>query len=139
MPASAALPMARWDGTKLAMVEMGLTTLDPVPKEQQQANLLYISRNNLTTLDGIQQFAQLRVVSAGDNLMGSTAALAPFRHCPWIEVVTLEGNPLCSMPNYRVGVFCSVPATCWRHAQHRTRWGFNGSTIALKAPGGMSV
>lgn len=110
---SAASPLkALWDGSKLALVDKDLTALPLVPEEQRAAAVLYISRNSLASLEGVQQFGGLRVLSAAENLLASLAAVTPLRHCQELEVLALEGNPLTAMPNYRVSW-----SRQWRAAQ----------------------
>lgn len=63
---------------------------------------MLLSRNSLTSLQGIQQFAAARTVSLAANLLESYDDLAPLiRCCPALEALSLEGNPLSALPNYR--------------------------------------
>jgi hypothetical protein len=63
--------------------------------------VLYLSRNNLKTLDNIQQFTNLRAFSVADNLLPSFSSVAPLQELTALEAVSLEGNPLTDLPNYR--------------------------------------
>jgi len=105
---AAVLPSAQWDGGKLAVVEKGISHFGVLPKQYLMATTLYISHNNLSSLHGLQQLPHLRVLSAGVNLLGSLEAQQPLRSCP-IEVLSLEGNPVCELPNYRAHVVVMVP------------------------------
>jgi Leucine-rich repeat (LRR) protein len=63
---------------------------------------LYISRNSLESLDGLQQFPQLRVLSAGDNCISDLDQLALLkRACPVLEAANFEGNPISQLPHFR--------------------------------------
>lgn len=67
-----------------------------------QIQAVLLSRNSLTSLQGIQQFAAARTVSLAANLLESYDDLAPLiRGCPALEALSLEGNPLSALPNYR--------------------------------------
>ena len=63
---------------------------------------VFLSKNSLTSLQGIQQFRAARTVSLADNLLASLDDLAPLAlGCPSLENLSLEGNPLSMLPNYR--------------------------------------
>lgn len=75
--------------------------------------MLYLSKNSLRTLHGLQQFACLRVLSAGDNLLDSFEELVwlkPPRGACQLEALSLEGNPLSRLPNYRCAACHSTGA-----------------------------
>lgn len=64
--------------------------------------ILFLSKNSLTSLEGVQQFPCARVISLSDNLLPNAASLRPLAEgCPALETLTLEGNPLAALPNYR--------------------------------------
>jgi len=109
VPMSTVLQTAQWDGSKLAAVDKGITHLDTLPPQYCAATTLYISRNNINSLDGVQQLPVLKVLSAGANLLADYSALEPLRSCPYLEVVSMEGNPVCELPNYRAHVLAVAP------------------------------
>ena len=83
--------------------------------------MLYFSKNSLRTLHGLQQFACLRVLSVGDNLLDSFEELVwlqPPRGTCQLEALSLEGNPLSRLPNYRCAV-CHPTRGCSK----RFTWG----------------
>ena len=61
---------------------------------------LYLSKNVLKSLDGVEQFAQLRALSAADNLLPDTASLQPLAQLGLVAA-SFEGNPLADLPLYR--------------------------------------
>lgn len=63
--------------------------------------VLYLSRNRLTALEGVHQFINLRVFSAGDNELATFACIAPLKSLRLLEAVSLESNPVADLPNYR--------------------------------------
>ncbi len=64
--------------------------------------LVYLSKNSLRSLQGIQQFRRARSVSLSDNLLGRWEDLLPLvEGCPELESLGLEGNPLSQLPFYR--------------------------------------
>ena len=46
-------------------------------------------------------FANLRSLSLANNCIASLTALTPLSSLPYLEAVTLEGNPIEALPNYR--------------------------------------
>jgi hypothetical protein len=73
---------------------------------------LYLSNNRLASLDGIQQFTNLRACSLSDNQLASFEALLPLaRAAPSLEAAAFEGNPLCELPNYRLHVVHIMPSS----------------------------
>jgi len=96
---------------KLSAVGKGVTAIDEhAPENYLATQRLYVSRNQLTSLNGVEQFKDLRAVSAADNSLAtlqSVAALATLQH---LQSVNLEdGNPLADIPNYRSHLICLLP------------------------------
>ena len=65
---------------------------------------LYLSKNSLRSLQGIQQFSTVVTVAAADNLIDSfdeldflTMASQPHM----LKALSLEGNPVARSPHYR--------------------------------------
>lgn len=73
----------------------------PTTHTRCRPQVLYISKNSLKRMDGIQQFAQLRVLSAADNLLADYAELMPLRSLKDLQVASFEGNPMTQLPYYR--------------------------------------
>lgn len=65
---------------------------------------LYLSRNRLVHLEGIQQFINLQALSVSNNYLASFTALSPVRHLRTLEAVSFDGNPLADLPYYRAHV-----------------------------------
>lgn len=93
---------------------------------------LYLSNNLLATCEGLQQFEALRTLSlagnevrprppvhaaAGAHLcvcvcvsqVEDPSQLAPLRALRQLRALTLEGNPLSTIPHYRLHVLNMVP------------------------------
>lgn len=91
-------------------MERNLTVIDELPEQYHTAEVVYISRNNLRTLQGLEQFSQLRVLSASDNLFEDISQLQILQDaCPGLQVVSFERNPLVHLPNYRNKVVQMLP------------------------------
>ena len=61
-----------------------------------------MSKNYLTTLDGVRQLRGLSKLSAADNCLADFAALNGLQeHAQTLVAVNLEGNPVAMLPNYR--------------------------------------
>lgn len=62
---------------------------------------LYLSKNALRSLEGVQQFGpSLRALSAADNLLADLHALEPLRGLGLVAA-SFEGNPVADLPLYR--------------------------------------
>ena len=65
---------------------------------------VYLSKNYLRSLQGIQQFTALVTLALADNLIDSFDELEHLvlpRQPRRIKVLSLEGNPIARLPNYR--------------------------------------
>ncbi len=113
---------------KVSAVERFVTFIDLLPDRYHEAQAVYLSKNSLSSIDGIQQFRAIRSLSLADNLLASWEDLAPLVKCipqrlplaggeaeaveggcPLLESLSLEGNPLCRLPNYRAHVVQMLP------------------------------
>jgi Leucine-rich repeat (LRR) protein len=69
---------------------------------------VYLSKNSLVSLAGLEQFHSVRSLSLSDNLLRGwedIAVLDPESGAfPALEVLTLDGNPIAALPNYRLGI-----------------------------------
>ena len=119
-----------WDDKKCSVVNKLITELDKVPDSAQNIQVpvwllicsavllsragseltlpvqaLYISKNFLLSLDGLQHLSGLKKLSAADNCLADFAALDALQaHAQTLQAVNLEGNPLALLPNYRAQV-----------------------------------
>ena len=69
---------------------------------------LYLSKNSLRSLQGVQQFTALVTLAVADNLIDSFEQLeflvmASEGHM--LRALSLEGNPVARLPNYRSGTY----------------------------------
>ncbi|KAJ0410950.1 hypothetical protein ATCC90586_004303 [Pythium insidiosum] len=93
------------DGTKLHAVAKRLTHLGVVPPTLGTHVIsLYLSQNELRTLEGIEQFRSLRLLSLGGNRLERFTELQRLATLPHLRQLNLSGNPLCELPNYRLRV-----------------------------------
>jgi Leucine-rich repeat (LRR) protein len=67
-----------------------------------------ISSNFIPTLDGIQHFTNLRILSIGYNIISKLSELRFLVDLP-LHILTMEGNPIASLPFYRFHVLFTVP------------------------------
>jgi hypothetical protein len=86
---------------------------------------LYLSKNALRSLDGVQAFPALTALSAADNLLADFACIQPLsQHAQQqaqhgqqrrgLEALSLEGNPVAALPHYRAHVIAAVgPSLQW--------------------------
>jgi hypothetical protein len=81
-----------------------------VPEQYQAAETVYLSQNNLRSLQGIQQFPHLRVLSAADNMLKDMSALSALAAVgSSLKVASFERNPVTHLPNYRLKVLQLLP------------------------------
>ncbi|RQM29553.1 hypothetical protein B5M09_000545 [Aphanomyces astaci] len=99
------------EGTKLNLVAKGIDIIGTVVHAiAQSTTCLYLSQNNIASLDGLAQFTHLKVLSLGGNLLARFDAfdkLAP--HLASLRTLHLSGNPLCDAPNYRFRLIYVLP------------------------------
>lgn len=64
--------------------------------------VVYLSKNSLSSVAGLEQFRQLRVLGLADNLIADPEQLeALAAACQGLEALSLEGNPIAYVPHYR--------------------------------------
>ena len=97
------------------------------PLTPDAVQTLYLSKNSLRNLDGIQQFTSLKALSVADNQLGDLAVLGALRSAGIaLEAANFEGNPIADLPNYRAHVLeqlghsVQVAATVWRIFKDRS-------------------
>ncbi|KAL6764938.1 hypothetical protein V8C86DRAFT_3022064, partial [Haematococcus lacustris] len=92
------------------------TSCHPLPPPLQQqgveasAQVVYLSKNSLTSAAGITQFACVVTLSLADNLLADLdQVLAEVSCLPCLQALSLEGNPCASLPFYRPRTLASLP------------------------------
>ena len=97
-------------GLKLSLVGSNISIIDKVPgKLISKVQTLYLSNNHITSLEGIQQFSQLRTLSVANNLLRYLNNLKSLASIEQIERISLEGNVVTGMPFYRQYVIGLCP------------------------------
>ncbi|EGZ27988.1 hypothetical protein PHYSODRAFT_308966 [Phytophthora sojae] len=97
------------DGARLNAVGKGVHLLGRVPPTVcASVTALYLSQNNLRSLEGIEQFAAVRLLSVGGNLIASDKEVARLNELAQLRNLNLMGNPLCDQPNYRLRVVAAL-------------------------------
>ncbi|KAG6973316.1 hypothetical protein JG688_00003603 [Phytophthora aleatoria] len=93
------------DGARLNAVGKGIHALGRVPPTVSASiTALYLSQNNLLSLEGIDQFSAVRLLSVGGNLISSDKEVARLNELAQLRNLNLMGNPLCDQPNYRLRI-----------------------------------
>ncbi|CEG35934.1 Leucine-rich repeat [Plasmopara halstedii] len=91
------------DGARLNAVGKGIHLLGYVPPTVSASiTALYLSQNNLRSLEGIDQFAAVRLLSIGGNLISSDMEVERLTELAQLRNLNLMGNPVCDLPNYRL-------------------------------------
>ena len=88
--------------SKLSLVGLDIGEIDFVPGPlPERIQVLYMSNNLLTSLDGVEQFVNIRQVSFANNFIKYLSDLRSLGLLPHLEKITLEGNVVTGMPFYR--------------------------------------
>ncbi|CAN0028024.1 unnamed protein product [Choristocarpus tenellus] len=97
-------------GSKVSAVGKHITTLDGVPPSVFPETVsLFLSNNSLASLHGLGSFQKLCVLGLADNLLRYVSDLEPLSSLPLLEALSLRGNPVRWMPNYRAHVVSLLP------------------------------
>lgn len=56
-----------FEENKISVVQKFVSEIDPMPKKFLKVETLYLSSNNIRTLDGLQQFSNLKNLSLANN------------------------------------------------------------------------
>lgn len=98
-----------FDGSKISIVQKYVTEFDTCASRFQFAEVIFGSNNSLTSLEGVQQFRLLRVLSLGNNCVDDIRRCGFLRHCACLQVLSMEGNPIEQSPYYRAHLLSIVP------------------------------
>jgi hypothetical protein len=102
-------PQALNQGT-LRSVGLNVAVIGRFPKHFAHAiHSLYISNNCLTNLNGLDQFENLEIFSATNNLIQSIEDLNSLSQLKHLKKVSLHGNPVAGLPFYREYILNSCP------------------------------
>jgi hypothetical protein len=97
-------------GLKLSLVGNNISEIDKVPGTLlQKVQTLYLSNNSISSLNGIEQFTNLRSLSVTNNLIRYLSHLRALTLNEQLERVSLEGNIVTGMPFYRQYVIGLCP------------------------------
>ncbi|CAK4695812.1 unnamed protein product [Aphanomyces euteiches] len=97
------------EGTKLNLVGKGIDQIgDVVASIAQTTTCLYLSQNNIASLEGLKQFTRLKVLSLGGNLLARFEDFDGL-DMPQLRTLLLSGNPICDAPNYRLRMIVLLP------------------------------
>ena len=91
-----------FDGSKLNLVGQDLSSIDGLPPSiAVKLKTLYLSNNNLMSLNGVDQFRFLSSISCANNLLRYLGELRALSVLEYLEKVVLDGNIVTTMPFYR--------------------------------------
>ncbi|CBN76158.1 conserved unknown protein [Ectocarpus siliculosus] len=100
------------EGLKVSAVGKHITSLEGVPSGvSSRATQLFLSNNSLRWLRGVEAFSGVVCLSISHNLVRRTEDLHPLSLLAHLEMLSLEGNPVCGAANYRAHVV-SLASAC---------------------------
>jgi hypothetical protein len=100
----------QWDAPRLSAPSLGITSIGAIPDCYTAATALYLGRNALASLEGLQQFPALTTLSLADNQLQQVADLSMLAvACPALVSLAVEGNPLSRLPHARAHVLVQLP------------------------------
>lgn len=95
---------------RVSVVSKYIEILDTLPPRFRAAEVVYLSNNSISSLEGVAQFRDVRTLSLANNLVGEPEQLAVLASaCPSLTTLSLEGNPIASHPRYRALVLQHLP------------------------------
>ncbi|EAX91674.1 Leucine Rich Repeat family protein [Trichomonas vaginalis G3] len=95
-------------GTTLKGSNQGLTKIPIVPKAKT-IQKLFLSNNDITSLEGIENYTNLQVLSLGCNQISKLSDIRYLEQLP-LQNLQLECNPLTHLPYYSHLVVSSIPS-----------------------------
>lgn len=98
------------DPGRVSVVQHCLTSIGKVPDRFAAATSVYLSKNSLSTLAGIEQFSDLRVLSLSNNLIADLDELRALQPCSHLRVLNLQENPVAWLPYYRWHALQMLPS-----------------------------
>ena len=98
------------EGGKLSLVGCSITNISDFPSSKaRDIHTVYLSNNDIVSLNGIIEFQNVRNLSLGNNsvrYLGQLRILGDLNH---LEKLSLEGNAVATMPFYRLSVVSLCP------------------------------
>lgn len=95
----------------LRLVDQDIQLIDKLPDELcELVENLYLSNNFLRSLENIEQFSRLAVLSLSNNLLRYLDDLQPLQHLTLLTRLSLLGNAVVHMPYYREHVTSLCPS-----------------------------
>lgn len=65
---------------------------------------MYLSKNRLQSLEGLQSLHALQKLSLAENQLEEVEVLDTLAACSHLKALNLEGNPMCRAPFFRCAV-----------------------------------
>lgn len=95
------------DGSTLKGSNQGLTKIPIVPKAKT-IQKLFLSNNDITSLEGIENYTNLQVLSLGCNQISKLSEIRLLESLP-LQNLQLECNPVTHLPYYSHLVVATIP------------------------------
>jgi len=95
----------------MSAVQKKISSVDEISKAvSDPIEVLYLSNNFISSLAGIRQFVNVRVLSLGNNDIHDFSELYYLQSLKGLRSLHLAGNSICQFPSYRLHVIANVPS-----------------------------
>eukprot|EP00002_Diphylleia_rotans_P002877 TRINITY_DN11875_c0_g1_i1.p1 TRINITY_DN11875_c0_g1~~TRINITY_DN11875_c0_g1_i1.p1 ORF type:complete len:1286 (+),score=247.62 TRINITY_DN11875_c0_g1_i1:119-3976(+) len=94
---------------RISAVEKNIKEINSIPERYRMTETIFLSNNNISSLMGFSQFANLRTLSIANNLISDLEDIDQLHSCSQLHILNLEGNPITLIPNYRYHVIQKLP------------------------------
>jgi len=103
-------PLLAINPLELRATGSGVTEIDVLPKNLSDSKILYISDNNISKLDNIEQFKHLEVLSINSNRIKWIEELYRLSELKKLTNCSLIGNPVTELPMWNIHILKVCPS-----------------------------
>ena len=97
-----------------------LTSVSPIA-HLQRLEVLLVSHNLMTTLEGVSTLKRLNRLDASHNRIQALEDICAATSCPLLGTLSLIGNPVLLVQDYRLHVVYFLPQACFNDALYASK------------------
>ena len=122
------------DNTKLNAVDCAIQIIDSIRTEHiNKVHILYLSNNNIATLDGIETYSNVETLSLANNQITYLHQLKALRYLSHLRKLAIVGNPIVEMPYFKQRLLLLCPNLQTLDGKAITRDDHNDATITASS------